>query len=272
MVQAWQPPELFTVRMQVPFPGVPKFVLSDILAAAPDAQGTTVTVRIGRLANAKDRAKLEQAMPTLAQLYEAGIPPLRAAIAEYLDAQAAASADRPPEPDCPGAGPPQPRRARYAGGAIGRFGGLPFVVAMTGRMGPSAAARRHRCATSSSSTTPRRPSPYRTRSWPASRARTTRSLAAIRETGQFEAGEALQPTATATTVRVENGRTITTDGPFAETKEQLGGFYLVDCRDIDEGHRSRRPHPGRHATARSRSGRSGISRADHPPRPLPSPA
>ena len=58
--------------------------------------------------------------------------------------------------------------------------------------------------------------------------------AAIRQTGQFEAGEALQPTSTATTVRVENGRTITTDGPFAETKEQLGGFYLVDCRDIDE--------------------------------------
>ncbi len=58
--------------------------------------------------------------------------------------------------------------------------------------------------------------------------------AAIRETGQFEAGEALQPTSTATTVRVDNGRTITTDGPFAETKEQLGGFYLVDCRDIDE--------------------------------------
>jgi hypothetical protein len=57
---------------------------------------------------------------------------------------------------------------------------------------------------------------------------------AIRENGQFEAGEALQPTSTATTVRVENGRTITTDGPFAETKEQLGGFYLVDCRDIDE--------------------------------------
>ena len=56
----------------------------------------------------------------------------------------------------------------------------------------------------------------------------------MRETGQFEAGEALQPTSTATTVRVENGRTITTDGPFAETKEQLGGFYLVDCRDIDE--------------------------------------
>jgi hypothetical protein len=56
----------------------------------------------------------------------------------------------------------------------------------------------------------------------------------MRETGIFEAGEALQPTATATTVRVQNGRTVTTDGPFAETKEQLGGFYLVQCRDIDE--------------------------------------
>ena len=56
----------------------------------------------------------------------------------------------------------------------------------------------------------------------------------MRESGQFEAGEALQPTSTATTVRVQNGRRITTDGPFAETKEQLGGFYLVDCRDIDE--------------------------------------
>ena len=55
-----------------------------------------------------------------------------------------------------------------------------------------------------------------------------------REKGILEAGEALAPTATATTVRVRDGRTITTDGPFAETKEQLGGFYLVDCRDIDE--------------------------------------
>jgi len=55
-----------------------------------------------------------------------------------------------------------------------------------------------------------------------------------REKGMFEAGEALHPTSSATTVRVRDGRTITTDGPFAETKEQLGGFYLVDCRDIDE--------------------------------------
>ena len=56
----------------------------------------------------------------------------------------------------------------------------------------------------------------------------------IRERGIFEAGEALQPTTTATTVRVRNGQTLTTDGPFAETKEALGGFYLVNARDLDE--------------------------------------
>ncbi|MGH2677179.1 MAG: YciI family protein [Actinomycetota bacterium] len=48
------------------------------------------------------------------------------------------------------------------------------------------------------------------------------------------AGEALQPTATATSVRVKDGKPTTTDGPFAETKEQLGGFYLLDCKDLDE--------------------------------------
>ena len=48
------------------------------------------------------------------------------------------------------------------------------------------------------------------------------------------AGEALHPTSTATTVRVRDGRTLTTDGPFAETKEQLGGYYLVDCKNLDE--------------------------------------
>jgi hypothetical protein len=48
------------------------------------------------------------------------------------------------------------------------------------------------------------------------------------------AGDALQPTATATTVRVRDGKTLTTDGPFAETKEQLGGYYLFDAKDLDE--------------------------------------
>ena len=52
--------------------------------------------------------------------------------------------------------------------------------------------------------------------------------------GVMKGGEALEPTATATTVRVRDGRTITTDGPFAETKETLGGFYLVEASDLDE--------------------------------------
>jgi hypothetical protein len=47
-------------------------------------------------------------------------------------------------------------------------------------------------------------------------------------------GDALHPTSTATTVRVREGKAITSDGPFAETKEQLGGFYILDCKDIDE--------------------------------------
>ena len=56
----------------------------------------------------------------------------------------------------------------------------------------------------------------------------------IVDRGMQQAGEALQPTCTATTVRVKNGETVTTDGPFAETKEQLGGFYIVECKDLDE--------------------------------------
>ena len=56
----------------------------------------------------------------------------------------------------------------------------------------------------------------------------------IIDRGLMKGGEALQPTATATTVRVRDGETLTTDGPFAETKDQLGGFYLVDCKDLDE--------------------------------------
>ena len=56
----------------------------------------------------------------------------------------------------------------------------------------------------------------------------------IVDRGIRQAGEALQPTSTATTVRVKNGETVTTDGPFAETKEQLGGFYIVECKDLDE--------------------------------------
>ena len=56
----------------------------------------------------------------------------------------------------------------------------------------------------------------------------------IKKAGNYIGGEALQPIATATTVRQRNGKTLTTDGPFAETKEQLGGFYLVEAKDLDE--------------------------------------
>ena len=54
------------------------------------------------------------------------------------------------------------------------------------------------------------------------------------EAGVFVAGDALQPVASATTVTTENGAVETMDGPFAETKEQLGGYYLLDCKDLDE--------------------------------------
>jgi hypothetical protein len=56
----------------------------------------------------------------------------------------------------------------------------------------------------------------------------------IRESGNHVAGEALQSVTTATTVRMRDGKTTLTDGPFAETREQLGGFYLINAKDLDE--------------------------------------
>ncbi|MGZ4481735.1 MAG: YciI family protein [Gaiellales bacterium] len=56
----------------------------------------------------------------------------------------------------------------------------------------------------------------------------------VRRQGVLRGGEALHPVSSATTVRVRDGEVLTTDGPFAETKEQLGGFYLLDCNDLDE--------------------------------------
>ena len=52
--------------------------------------------------------------------------------------------------------------------------------------------------------------------------------------GVFAGGDGLQPSATATTVRVRDGERLLTDGPYAETKEQLGGFYMLECKDLDE--------------------------------------
>ena len=95
--------------------------------------------------------------------------------------------------------------------------------------------------------------------------------AAIRTSGQCLASEALQPVSTATTVRVRDGKVTVTDGPFAETKEQLAGFYLVEAADLDEaitlaagipparvGSIEVRPiRPIREAVARDRAARSG---------------
>ena len=56
----------------------------------------------------------------------------------------------------------------------------------------------------------------------------------IYKSKHYLAGEALQPVATATTVRARNGKTLATDGPFAETREQLGGFYMIEAKDLDK--------------------------------------
>jgi hypothetical protein len=56
----------------------------------------------------------------------------------------------------------------------------------------------------------------------------------IKTSGHYVGGEALKPVNTATTVRMRNGKLSTTDGPFAETKEQLGGYYLIEARDLND--------------------------------------
>jgi len=56
----------------------------------------------------------------------------------------------------------------------------------------------------------------------------------IVQSGAFKSADRLRPVADATTVRVRDGKTLTTDGPFAETREQLGGYYLVEAKDLDE--------------------------------------
>lgn len=67
-----------------------------------------------------------------------------------------------------------------------------------------------------------------------------------RKAGVYVEADALMPIATATTVRVQNGATLTTDGPFAETREQLGGYYILDCKDLDEAIAWAQKIPGAH--------------------------
>jgi hypothetical protein len=68
----------------------------------------------------------------------------------------------------------------------------------------------------------------------------------LRKRNAYDSAEALQPTATATTVRVRDGKTLTHDGPFAETKEQLGGYYLVEAKDLNEAIELAALCPGSH--------------------------
>lgn len=68
----------------------------------------------------------------------------------------------------------------------------------------------------------------------------------VHKQGVMVAGDALQPTTTATTVRIREGKTLITDGPFAETKEQLGGFYILDCPTLDEALEWAAKIPGAH--------------------------
>lgn len=66
----------------------------------------------------------------------------------------------------------------------------------------------------------------------------------IHEQGQYLAASPLQPVSTATSVRIRNGKRLVSDGPFAETREQLGGFYLIDVPDLDSAIRIAERHPG----------------------------
>lgn len=70
--------------------------------------------------------------------------------------------------------------------------------------------------------------------WDRLRRETLAYVEELRNKGRMVSAEALQSTQTASTVRVRNGRVSITDGPFAETKEQLGGFFLIDARDLNE--------------------------------------
>jgi hypothetical protein len=66
------------------------------------------------------------------------------------------------------------------------------------------------------------------------RARIMQFTEQVKSSGHYRAGDPLQPTSTATSVRLRHGKPLVTDGPFAETREQLGGYYLIDANNLDE--------------------------------------
>ena len=79
----------------------------------------------------------------------------------------------------------------------------------------------------------------------------------IVDSKEFVTGDPLQGAETATTVQVKNGKRLTTDGPFAETKEALGGYYVVDVADLDRAHRGGRRDPRRGPRALAHRGAPG---------------
>ena len=88
----------------------------------------------------------------------------------------------------------------------------------------------------------------------------------LHASGQYIAANPLHPTSTATSVRVRDDRPLVTDGPFAETREQLGGYFLVDAPDLDAAITHRQADSGRAAGAPLKSGRSWRSAACRPDR------
>ena len=87
----------------------------------------------------------------------------------------------------------------------------------------------------------------------------------IKKSGHYLGGNALQPVQTATTVRVRNGKVSTTDGPFAETQEQLGGYYLIEAKDLNDAIQVARGRARRRAAARlPRHPDAGGDGADRP--------
>ena len=219
----WRPSEYFTLNWQMPIPGCPKVKTTYELTGTDE--GTAVAMRMERPRSTKDRAFLEQMLPGLAPIFEAGIAALTPLVADEM-ARRASESDAVPEPALPESGGAVPRGSC-------RFDGGLFVVALTAALAADLIGGRHAVRVAhlhaGARLTTSRPRPSRPR-WTEYNAFT----AHLRERGTMLAGEALDGVATATTVRVVDGRTITTDGPFAETKETLGGFYLVEAADLDE--------------------------------------
>ena len=222
-IQDWRPGEYLTMRWQVPMPNTPRITCTESLEATPS--GTHVTYRIERPRSAKNRTALEGMLPMLEPLFRTGAANLQAVLAAEMARLADELADR-PEPETAGVGRAIPRPAC-------RIGGGPNVVMETAAAGGHALGR-HAMQYALLIYTPEREGEVAPEELAAEMDGYNAFTEHVRSNGAMKGGEALDSVATATTVRVVDGKTITTDGPFAETKETLGGFYLIEAADLDE--------------------------------------